>query len=69
MLPVRWMAPECIDDGVFTKHTDVWSYGVSLWELATFGGFPYQGMSNEHVIEQVMSRYTMDAPQQSSSEM
>ena len=69
MLPVRWMAPECMNDGVFTRHTDIWSYGVALWELTTFGGFPYKGMSNEHVMEQVLSRHTMDPPRQATAEM
>nr|XP_009940261.1 PREDICTED: insulin receptor-related protein-like [Opisthocomus hoazin] len=46
-LPVRWMSPEALKDGVFNTQSDVWSFGVVLWEIATLAEQPYQGMSNE----------------------
>lgn len=49
LLPVRWMAPECLRDGVFTSSSDVWSYGVVLWEMVTLASQPYQGLANEQV--------------------
>ncbi|KAL1449283.1 hypothetical protein WDU94_000490 [Cyamophila willieti] len=52
-LPVRWMAPESLKDGVFTSCSDVWSYGVVLWEIATLASQPYQGLANEQVLNWV----------------
>ncbi|NXW96908.1 IGF1R factor, partial [Larus smithsonianus] len=54
LLPVRWMSPESLKDGVFTTHSDVWSFGVVLWEIATLAEQPYQGMTNEQVLRFVM---------------
>ncbi|KAL4719210.1 hypothetical protein ACJJTC_019400, partial [Scirpophaga incertulas] len=42
LLPVRWMSPESLKDGVFSSSSDVWSYGVVLWEMATLAMQPYQ---------------------------
>lgn len=53
LLPVRWMAPESLKDGVFTSSSDVWSYGVVLWEMATLASQPYQGLSNDQVLRYV----------------
>lgn len=49
-LPVRWSSPESLRDGVFTSQSDVWSYGVVLYEMVTLGSQPYQGLSNEQVL-------------------
>ena len=69
MLPVRWMAPESLADGVFTTKSDVWGLGVTLWELATFGSFPYQGLSNGEVVESVKLGRNMDKPRGCTSEL
>jgi serine/threonine protein kinase len=55
-LPVRWMPPECLD-GVATTKSDVWSFGVFLWELFSMGQLPYQNLlDNQQVIEFIKSR-------------
>jgi insulin-like growth factor 1 receptor len=53
-LPVRWMPPESLMDGKFDHASDVWSFGIVLWEVATLGIQPYPGMSNDQVCQFVM---------------
>ncbi|XP_062868944.1 insulin receptor b [Trichomycterus rosablanca] len=63
LLPVRWMAPESLKDGVFTTHSDCWSFGVVLWEISTLAEQPYQGLSNEQVLKFVMDGGHLDQPE------
>uniref|UniRef100_A0A8D3E5K4 Tyrosine-protein kinase receptor n=1 Tax=Scophthalmus maximus TaxID=52904 RepID=A0A8D3E5K4_SCOMX len=63
LLPVRWMSPESLKDGVFTTHSDVWSFGVVLWEISTLAEQPYQGLSNEQVLRFVMEGGLLEKPQ------
>ncbi|XP_008328737.1 insulin receptor-like [Cynoglossus semilaevis] len=63
LLPVRWMAPESLKDGVFTAHSDCWSFGVVLWEITTLAEQPYQGLSNEQVLKFVMDGGYLDRPE------
>ena len=62
MLPVRWMSRESLVDGLFTPMSDVWSYGVLLYEMITFGSFPFQGLSNSQVLGLVKSGQTLSVP-------
>uniref|UniRef100_A0A673BMQ8 Tyrosine-protein kinase receptor n=1 Tax=Sphaeramia orbicularis TaxID=375764 RepID=A0A673BMQ8_9TELE len=62
LLPVRWMAPESLKDGVFTAYSDCWSFGVVLWEISTLAEQPYQGLSNEQVLKFVMDGGYLDRP-------
>nr|XP_018916405.1 PREDICTED: insulin-like peptide receptor [Bemisia tabaci]XP_018916406.1 PREDICTED: insulin-like peptide receptor [Bemisia tabaci] len=62
LLPVRWMAPESLKDGVFTSQSDVWSYGVVLWEMATLASQPYQGLANDQVLRYVRDGGIMERP-------
>ena len=62
-LPIRWMAVESLNDGVFTTSTDLWSFGIVLWEIATFGKMPYAALDNEQVVDQVIDEeYRMPEP-------
>ncbi|XP_055339018.1 epidermal growth factor receptor-like isoform X2 [Paramacrobiotus metropolitanus] len=41
-MPVKWLAPECIDRGIYSHKTDVWAFGITVWELFTYGEKPYE---------------------------
>ncbi|XP_068208063.1 insulin receptor-like isoform X2 [Palaemon carinicauda] len=55
MMPVRWLAPEALEHGRYTSRSDVWSYGVLLWEIYTRGILPFEGNSNETVHKRVIA--------------
>lgn len=61
-LPVRWIAPESLLTGEFRLHSDVWSFGVLMWEVFTFGHLPYYGRGNEEIVNLVCSGSTLDRP-------
>ncbi|XP_069171608.1 insulin-like peptide receptor [Procambarus clarkii] len=63
VLPVKWMSPESLQFSVYSTQSDVWSYGVLLWEMATRGLTPYKNRTNDEVIRLVVERYaTLDRP-------
>ncbi|XP_010783250.1 protein-tyrosine kinase 6-like [Notothenia coriiceps] len=61
-IPYKWSAPEAISHGKFSNKSDVWSFGVLLYEIMTHGGTPYPAFSNQEVFEQVSNGYRMSAP-------
>eukprot|EP00795_Rhopilema_esculentum_P006272 gene6272-11692_t len=69
LLPVRWMAPESLRDGIFTTASDVWSYGVVLWEMATLAAQPYPGKSNEDVLRFVVDGGVLEQPDDCSDRL
>ncbi|XP_015788259.2 LOW QUALITY PROTEIN: insulin-like peptide receptor [Tetranychus urticae] len=62
LLPIRWMSPESIRDGIFNYTSDVWSYGIVLYEMATLGAQPYQGLGNMEVIKFITEGGTIEKP-------
>lgn len=56
MMPVRWMSPEALRDGRYTNKSDVWSYGVVMYEMMTLGAQPYAGLGNDMVFNYVVNQ-------------
>ncbi|XP_058799626.1 receptor-type tyrosine-protein kinase FLT3-like isoform X2 [Phymastichus coffea] len=53
-LPIRWMPPEAIRRRAFTNKSDVWSYGMCLWEIASLGDFPYSCFSDDALLRHLL---------------
>ncbi|XP_078463884.1 ephrin type-B receptor 1-B-like isoform X1 [Lampetra fluviatilis] len=61
-IPIRWTAPEAIQYRKFTTASDVWSYGIVMWEVMSYGERPYWDMSNQDVINAIEQDYRLPAP-------
>lgn len=61
-IPIRWTAPEAIMHAKFSTASDVWSFGILMWEMWSYGAMPYKGWTNEVVTAQVMKGYRMPNP-------
>lgn len=62
-LPIRWMPPEALFYGTFTLQSDVWSFGVLMWEIYTYGQLPFGGLSNHEVIDNIKASKILDKPE------
>lgn len=67
LLPIRWMSPEAVAYGKCTIDSDIWSYGVVLWEIFSYGLQPYCGYSNQDVIEMIRNRQLLLCPDECPS--
>ncbi|KAM7006286.1 ephrin type-A receptor 8 isoform 5-T5 [Tautogolabrus adspersus] len=61
-IPIRWTAPEAITYRKFSSSSDVWSYGVVMWEVMSYGERPYWNLTNRDVIKSVEEGYRLPAP-------
>uniref|UniRef100_A0A8V5HD60 receptor protein-tyrosine kinase n=1 Tax=Melopsittacus undulatus TaxID=13146 RepID=A0A8V5HD60_MELUD len=61
-IPIRWTAPEAIAFRKFSSASDVWSYGIVMWEVLAYGERPYWNMTNRDVINSVEEGYRLPAP-------
>ncbi|XP_067616160.1 tyrosine kinase receptor Cad96Ca [Eurosta solidaginis] len=68
-LPIRWMAIESLYDNIFSIKSDVWSYGVLMWEIVTLGSTPYPGISATDVMRKVRDGYRLERPEHCRREL
>ena len=60
--PIKWTAPEALRDNKFTNKSDMWSFGILLWEVYSFGRVPYPRIPLSDVVMHVERGYRMEAP-------
>ncbi|XP_034403259.1 tyrosine-protein kinase SYK isoform X2 [Cyclopterus lumpus] len=67
--PVKWYAPECINYFKFSSKSDVWSFGVLMWEAYSYGQKPYKGLKGNDVMQMIEGGRRMEAPGNCPPEM
>jgi len=68
-LPYKWMAPESIEKGFYDSQTDVWSYGVLVWEIFCRGSDPYPNIDNANILNFIKSNGRLPQPQYCPAEL
>uniref|UniRef100_A0AAQ5YRJ5 receptor protein-tyrosine kinase n=1 Tax=Amphiprion ocellaris TaxID=80972 RepID=A0AAQ5YRJ5_AMPOC len=61
-MPVKWIAVESLADRVFTVKSDVWAFGVTMWEIATRGMMPYPGVQNHEIYDHLVEGHRLKQP-------
>ncbi|KFV58549.1 Tyrosine-protein kinase Srms, partial [Gavia stellata] len=61
-IPVKWTAPEAANYRTYSLKSDVWSYGILLYEVFTYGQIPYEGMTNQETVRQITRGYRLPRP-------
>ncbi|KAK9889736.1 hypothetical protein WA026_007118 [Henosepilachna vigintioctopunctata] len=68
-VPVKWMAPESLQDHIYTTKSDAWSFGILLWELVTLGASPYPGIAVQNLFHLLKQGYRMERPNNCSPKL
>ncbi|EFX73293.1 hypothetical protein DAPPUDRAFT_325477 [Daphnia pulex] len=63
LLPIKWMAVESLTDHIFSSQSDVWSYGILLWELFSLGRIPYPGRNGPILVKDIQNGHRMEKPE------
>jgi len=61
-MPVKWSAPESLCYNAFSSYSDVWSFGILMWEVMTLGDTPYPGIESKDVLTRLEQDYRMPQP-------
>ena len=67
--PIKWSSIEVLKYGTFSTQSDIWSFGIVMWEIFNFGMIPYSNRSNQEVIEQVIKGYRLTPPSNCPNEI
>ena len=68
-MSVRWTAPEALQQEIFSEQSDVWSYGITLYEIWTQGATPYEGLAERRVWVDVTEGKRLHCPENCSSDV
>ncbi|VDK88149.1 unnamed protein product [Litomosoides sigmodontis] len=69
VIPLRWLSVEAIQRNIYSTKSDVWAYGVVLWEICTLGGFPYPTVSDKDLLKYLLQGNRLEKPVSSSNEI
>ncbi|KAF8570470.1 hypothetical protein P879_04249, partial [Paragonimus westermani] len=67
-MPIKWLAVECIQGKIFSSKSDVWSYGVTLWEMCSFGARPFEGIRARDLLDRLEKGIRLPQPETTSIE-
>jgi receptor tyrosine kinase-like orphan receptor 1 len=62
LLPIKWVAPEAALTRHFSTRSDVWSFGIVMWEMFSYGATPYQGVTPKQVLQKLHTGYRLEKP-------
>ncbi|RCN49471.1 protein tyrosine kinase [Ancylostoma caninum] len=69
VIPLRWLSPEAIRDNLYSTKSDVWAYGIVLWEIVTLGGFPYPTVCDKDMLQYLLDGNRLEKPISCSDEI
>ncbi|XP_065210979.1 vascular endothelial growth factor receptor 1-like [Planococcus citri] len=69
ILPVKWMAIESLRDRIFSTQSDVWSFGITMWEFFSLAVLPYPDLDNSEVYKKLVSGYRLEKPRFATSKI